>query len=79
MIMKLAMAGLLATTVMAVVPAQAETLRLLTWGSYAPDELVKKFEEKYPDITVEVTMASRPTPRSTAKSMRFHTSGARPA
>ena len=58
MIMKLAMAGLLATTVMAVVPAQAETLRLLTWGSYAPDELVKKFEEKYPDITVEVTFSN---------------------
>ncbi|MBU4528106.1 MAG: extracellular solute-binding protein [Hoeflea sp.] len=58
MIMKLAMAGLLATTVMAAVPAQAETLRLLTWGSYAPDELVKKFEEKYPDITVEVTFSN---------------------
>ncbi|MDP3527547.1 MAG: extracellular solute-binding protein [Hoeflea sp.] len=56
--MKLAMAGLLATTVMAAVPAQAETLRLLTWGSYAPDELVKKFEAKYPDITVEVTFSN---------------------
>ena len=58
MITKLAIAGLLATTVMAAVPAQAETLRLLTWGSYAPDELVKKFEEKYPDITVEVTFSN---------------------
>ena len=58
MIMKLAMAGLLATTVMAVVPAQAETLRLLTWGSYAPDELVKKFEAANPDITVEVTFSN---------------------
>jgi len=58
MIMKLAMAGLLATTVIAAVPAQAETLRLLTWGSYAPDELVKKFEEKYPDISVEVTFSN---------------------
>ncbi|KGF70015.1 spermidine/putrescine ABC transporter substrate-binding protein [Hoeflea sp. BAL378] len=58
MIMKLAMAGLLATTVMAAAPAQAETLRLLTWGSYAPDELVKKFEAKYPDITVEVTFSN---------------------
>jgi spermidine/putrescine transport system substrate-binding protein len=58
MIMKLAIAGLLATTVMATAPAQAETLRLLTWGSYAPDELVKKFEEKYPDITVEVTFSN---------------------
>ena len=58
MIMKIAMAGLLATTVMATAPAQAETLRLLTWGSYAPDELVKKFEAKYPDITVEVTFSN---------------------
>lgn len=58
MIMKLAIAGLLATTAMAAVPAQAETLRLLTWGSYAPDELVKKFEAKYPDITVEVTFSN---------------------
>ena len=58
MIMKLAIAGLLATTVMAAVPAQAETLRLLTWGSYAPEELVKKFEAKYPDITVEVTFSN---------------------
>ena len=58
MIIRLAIAGLLATTVMAAAPAQAETLRLLTWGSYAPDELVKKFEAKYPDITVEVTFSN---------------------
>ncbi|MDF1609270.1 extracellular solute-binding protein [Hoeflea sp. YIM 152468] len=58
MIMKLAIAGLLATTVMAAGPAQAETLRLLTWGSYAPDELVKKFEAANPDITVEVTFSN---------------------
>lgn len=38
--------------------AQAETLRLLTWGSYAPDNVVKMFEEKYPDITVEVTFSN---------------------
>jgi spermidine/putrescine transport system substrate-binding protein len=38
--------------------AEAETLRLLTWGSYAPEELVKKFEEKYPDIKVEVTFSN---------------------
>ena len=38
--------------------AQAETLRLLTWGSYAPDELVQKFEEEYPDIDVEVTFSN---------------------
>lgn len=58
MIIRIAMAGLLATTVMAAVPAQAETLRLLTWGSYAPDELVKKFEAENPDITVEVTFSN---------------------
>lgn len=38
--------------------AQAETLRLLTWGSYAPEELIQKFEAKYPDITVEVTFSN---------------------
>ena len=39
--------------------AQAQTtLRLLTWGSYAPDELVQKFEAEYPDIKVEVTFSN---------------------
>ena len=57
MIIKLVMAGLMAATVMTTA-AQAETLRLLTWGSYAPDELIKKFEAKYPDITVEVTFSN---------------------
>ena len=39
--------------------AQADsTLRLLTWGSYAPDELIQKFEAEYPDITVEVTFSN---------------------
>lgn len=42
----------------AVTNAQAETLRLLTWGSYAPDGLVQKFEERYPDIKVEVTFSN---------------------
>ncbi|SFR15762.1 extracellular solute-binding protein [Poseidonocella sedimentorum] len=36
----------------------AETLRLLTWGSYAPDALIEKFEEMYPDIEVEVTYSN---------------------
>ncbi|MEQ8306352.1 MAG: extracellular solute-binding protein [Hoeflea sp.] len=58
MINKIAIASLLAATALAAVPAQAETLRLLTWGSYAPDDLVKKFEEKYPDISVEVTFSN---------------------
>lgn len=38
--------------------ADAETLRLLTWGSYAPEGLVEKFEEEYPDIEVEVTFSN---------------------
>lgn len=38
--------------------AQAETLRLLTWGSYAPDELIEKFEAENPDIDVEVTFSN---------------------
>ncbi|MGY9045941.1 MAG: extracellular solute-binding protein [Rhodobacterales bacterium] len=38
--------------------SQAETLRLLTWGGYAPDEVVRLFEEKYPDIDVEVTFSN---------------------
>ena len=38
--------------------ANAETLRLLTWGNYAPDEVVEMFEEKYPDITVELTISN---------------------
>ena len=37
---------------------QAETLRLLTWGSYAPEELIKKFEAENPDIKVEVTFSN---------------------
>jgi spermidine/putrescine transport system substrate-binding protein len=39
-------------------PAHAETLRLLTWGGYAPDAVIALFEEKYPDINVEVTLSN---------------------
>ncbi|MGI9438057.1 MAG: extracellular solute-binding protein [Geminicoccaceae bacterium] len=39
-------------------PVQAETLRLLTWGSYAPDKVIELFEAEYPDITVEVTFSN---------------------
>lgn len=40
-------------------PARAsETLRLLTWGGYAPDDVIKKFEAEYPDIKVEVTLSN---------------------
>jgi len=38
--------------------ASAETLRLLTWGGYAPDKVVSMFEQKYPDIKVEVTLSN---------------------
>lgn len=38
--------------------ANAETLRLLTWGSYAPDKVIEMFEQKYPDIDVEVTFSN---------------------
>ncbi len=58
--------GLLATTTALAVAvlaaasaAQAEqTLRLLTWGSYAPDKVIEMFEAKYPDIKVEVTFSN---------------------
>ncbi|WP_068117366.1 extracellular solute-binding protein [Tropicimonas marinistellae] len=50
--------SLLAATALSASAASAETLRLLTWGSYAPEELIQKFEEMYPDITVEVTFSN---------------------
>jgi spermidine/putrescine transport system substrate-binding protein len=56
--LKLAMATLLAATALGASQASAETLRLLTWGSYAPDTVIKMFEEKYPDIKVEVTFSN---------------------
>lgn len=39
-------------------PSHAETLRLLTWGGYAPDAVIALFEKKYPDIDVEVTLSN---------------------
>ncbi|NJO37401.1 MAG: extracellular solute-binding protein [Rhizobiales bacterium] len=47
-----------AALLFAVPSAQSETLRLLTWGSYAPDQVIEMFEEKYPDIEVEVTFSN---------------------
>lgn len=38
--------------------AQAETLRILTWGGYAPDAIIKEFEKKYPGTKVEVTLSN---------------------
>lgn len=49
--------GALAAALMAA-PAHAETLRLLTWGNYAPQKVVDMFEAKYPDIKVEITFSN---------------------
>ncbi|PTW62803.1 spermidine/putrescine transport system substrate-binding protein [Breoghania corrubedonensis] len=55
--LKATLVGALAAMLMAGT-AQAETLRLLTWGGYAPEEVIRLFEEKYPDINVEVTLSN---------------------
>jgi len=55
---KLSAVLLAATMMTAATGAQAETLRLLTWGGYAPEEVIKLFEAKYPDIDVEVTLSN---------------------
>lgn len=56
------MLSTVAITVMALTSqsavASSETLRLLTWGGYASDEVIKKFEAEYPDIKVEVTLSN---------------------
>lgn len=53
------LAGLLAATMLAGMSgAKAETLRILTWGSYAPDELIQKFEAENPGLKVEVTFSN---------------------
>lgn len=55
----LKLTGLVAALMLTTAPfAKAETLRLLTWGSYAPEKLIQKFEERYPDIDVEVTFSN---------------------
>ncbi|WP_425100217.1 extracellular solute-binding protein [Tropicibacter sp. S64] len=50
---------LLTTTLLATLTgaAQADTLRLLTWGGYAPDDVVQMFEEQT-GHTVEVTKSN---------------------
>src|SRR5215468_6759993 len=51
-------AGAIAAAALAAVgPAQAETLRLLTWGGYAPDAVIKKFKDET-GIDVEVTISN---------------------
>ena len=50
---------LIATTAILAIagPASAETLRLLTWGGYAPDAVIEMFEEQT-GHTVEVTLSN---------------------
>ena len=56
---KIAVAGLLAATFLTTSSVvNAETLRLLTWGSYAPENVIELFNEQYPDIDVEVTFSN---------------------
>jgi spermidine/putrescine transport system substrate-binding protein len=53
----LATAALGAALLASALPARAETLRLLTWGDYAPDAVVKKFKAET-GINVEVTLSN---------------------
>ncbi len=55
-VLRLSIPGL--ALALAPLAAQAETLRLLTWGSYAPEEVLQKFKAEYPDIDVEVTYSN---------------------
>ena len=53
------LAAALGCALLAGAPAlRAETLRLLTWGGYASDEIIKRFEAKYPGNKVEVTLSN---------------------
>lgn len=58
--MALTLRALLAASALAstIGSAEAETLRMLTWGGYAPEELIQKFEAENPDIDVEVTLSN---------------------
>lgn len=59
--MKISIKTVLASSVLCVGFASgswADTLRLMTWGSYAPEALVKAFEAENPDIKVEVTFSN---------------------
>src|SRR5262245_29475713 len=50
--------GAFALALLSTAPSEAQTLRLLTWNSYAPNNVVQMFEKKYPDIKVEVTLSN---------------------
>lgn len=56
---RLVSAPVLGMVLLACAPvAHSETLRLLTWGGYAPDEVIKRFEALYPGSKVEVTLSN---------------------
>ncbi|OEY65067.1 extracellular solute-binding protein [Marinobacter sp. X15-166B] len=52
---KLAVIGAVASAVS--FSAQAETLRLLTWGGYAPQDVVEQFEQET-GVTVKITLSN---------------------
>jgi len=54
---KVGIAGLTASLLLLAPAAQAETLRLLTWGGYAPENVVDMFEAET-GHTVEVTLSN---------------------
>ncbi len=60
MILKKLTAGLIGAVALMTMSgiAHAEKLRLLTWGGYAPDNVVHLFEKENPDIEVEVTLSN---------------------
>ncbi|MCW2308486.1 extracellular solute-binding protein [Rhodobium gokarnense] len=51
------LAGLAAGALLLAPSAEADTLRLLTWGGYAPENLIEKFEAET-GHTVEVTLSN---------------------
>lgn len=55
--LSIAAAGVLVAAIASSVQVRADTLRLLTWGGYAPDAVVKKFEAET-GTKVEVTVSN---------------------
>jgi spermidine/putrescine transport system substrate-binding protein len=56
-VFRIASAALISATLAFAAPVQAETLRLLTWGGYAPDAVVKKFKDET-GIDVQITLSN---------------------
>lgn len=54
---KLALAGAVVALGLSATPSFAETLRLLTWGGYAPDDVIAQFKQET-GIDVEVTLSN---------------------